>query len=768
MAEETREPISEKAKQIIKQVLTLLNEIRDELPPIGKAAIGGLASILGYGKAPRKEEIAYFIGQLVEIKEVGARLSAATKDVLKRVIAMLTELLGEPYTYPSVCYPRKYPNYLYYPPYPEKAAGIGEELEFFESSAITKNIDEVDGSVWEICVLKAGLSKNKTYYPIETLQAALPLFDNVRVHADHPTPTEERERPIRSVRTLLGYLKEPRLVDSEIRAKFHVVDEEFKKKLLNMWEQKALDLIGFSVNLSVLPPVMERVNGDYRFRVDKIVAVKYVDAVTEPAAGGRLIAVLESAMPAPTEITAESREGGERMVELETLRKENEDLKRRLEALERNLKISALNEILSNAKLHEKTKARIRSQFENRDFTREEVLAVVREEEQIQGEIAQQPPYSRTLFNISKGQITPPDFESKVNALANLFYPGAVKDAPAYDSLRQAYADFKSVPIWSVHPLQIIREGTSFSSEVHVMETIDQTNWGHVIGLAMTRALLAAYRVPYLDDYKKIVHRVTRLPHTKTQERIRTSGYGPLPLVSYGETIPTAGPAASEKVTYEVLKYAIQEPITDKVVMDDDLGAIQELPVKFARAAKRRIYDEVFSWIKDNKTVTYDGKPLFCAEHGNLGNSPLSYDSLSAAKAAMFLQAEYGAPANILGLKPRYLLVPAQLYATAEALRTSEHRPGAAGHEINIHRNTFETIVVATFTDPNDWALVADPQDIPTIELGFLHGRDEPIIETEHPQAGASFAADKLTFKVKLIFGVGLLDHRGFWKAEVP
>ena len=71
-------------------------------------------------------------------------------------------------------------------------------------------------------------------------------------------------------------------------------------------------------------------------------------------------------------------------------------------------------------------------------------------------------------------------------------------------------------------------------------------------------------------------------------------------------------------------------------------------------------------------------------------------------------------------------------------------------------------------TDANDWCTAADPADIPGIEVGFLDGREEPeLFVQDTPNVGSMFAADKLTYKIRHIYGGAVTDFRAFTKAVV-
>jgi hypothetical protein len=71
-------------------------------------------------------------------------------------------------------------------------------------------------------------------------------------------------------------------------------------------------------------------------------------------------------------------------------------------------------------------------------------------------------------------------------------------------------------------------------------------------------------------------------------------------------------------------------------------------------------------------------------------------------------------------------------------------------------------------TDTNDWTVYADPLDIPGIQIGFLGGQEEPeLFIQDMPNVGSMFSNDKVTWKVRQIYGGNVLDFRAFVKSVV-
>jgi hypothetical protein len=134
-------------------------------------------------------------------------------------------------------------------------------------------------------------------------------------------------------------------------------------------------------------------------------------------------------------------------------------------------------------------------------------------------------------------------------------------------------------------------------------------------------------------------------------------------------------------------------------------------------------------------------------------------------------QAAYNQAINVLGLTPKTLLVPNELEEMAFLLTQSGRKIPAAANA-NPEVTTLPTLhsglnyeVVDYWTDPNDWVAVANPREVPTVEVGFFQGREEPeLFLQDMPNVGSMFANDILTYKIRHIWGTCVLEHRGLYK----
>lgn len=130
--------------------------------------------------------------------------------------------------------------------------------------------------------------------------------------------------------------------------------------------------------------------------------------------------------------------------------------------------------------------------------------------------------------------------------------------------------------------------------------------------------------------------------------------------------------------TYKLARYAKQFVVDEQDIIDDRLGAIMRMPMEMGQAARDLRPDLVYSMLLENPTLTATSGDVFNSTavttdggHNNLGTSALSSDSLKEAITAMVrqrLSRTSGDPGKQLTIRPRFLIVPAELEWTAREL----------------------------------------------------------------------------------------------------
>jgi len=227
------------------------------------------------------------------------------------------------------------------------------------------------------------------------------------------------------------------------------------------------------------------------------------------------------------------------------------------------------------------------------------------------------------------------------------------------------------------------------------------------------------------------------------------------------------GTLGEESYTNKADTYGLMLAIDRRDIINDDLGAITTVPRKLGRGSGLKIND-IF-W-----TIFLDSASFFTAGNKNYltgTDTVLSIDGLSKAEKAFMDQVDSdGKP---IGIMPQIMLVPTALSAMATQLfKSVEIRDTTASTKYpvaNPHQGKFRAEVSrylsnSSYTGNSEkaWYLLADPTDLPVIEVAFLNGQESPTIET----AEADFNVLGVQMRGYHDFGVALQDPKGGVKSK--
>jgi hypothetical protein len=152
-------------------------------------------------------------------------------------------------------------------------------------------------------------------------------------------------------------------------------------------------------------------------------------------------------------------------------------------------------------------------------------------------------------------------------------------------------------------------------------------------------------------------------------------------------------------------------------------------------------------------------------------DSALGIDGLTKGEVAfMDLVDSDGKPTGVM---PAILLVPTalsamgtQLYKSVELRDTTANTkfPVANPHQgkFRIEVSRYLSNALYTGNSAKAWYLLADPSDLPVIEMAFLNGQEAPTVET----SDADFNMLGIRMRGYHDFGVNLQDPRGGVKSK--
>lgn len=674
----------------------------------------------------------------------------------------------------------------------KEAAPESAELRLVEAEG------QPAGLVWEATLIQSGVSLNRVFYSDALLREAAPLFEGARICLKGDLEHVKGGSP--DLRTVVGWADSARFVEGATPDTGRLVatltlpglPEHTRNLLVAAAGAGKQNIAGLSID-AVGKGSLRMVEGKRVQVPARIERVTSVDLIVEPGAGGRLIRLVEAA----PELSSTSgdpdmklREKMLRLVEAkapavyarldpETVTDDELEAAYR-EALGAGQPSSLATDVAaaeerirmvearSNARatieasnLPAPAKDRLQRDFAVRQrFVEADVTAAIEGERQYLSRF------------VESGRVRLGDFPDvqvedrsvRMSAMLDAFFDQSHADHRNTQSFRECYVEMTGDRRVSGRlqdcDLSRLRESVGMNLREAVM---DSTTFAQVLGDAITRRMLADYNAQSQFDVWRLFANVVPVTDFRTQHRTRWGGFGDLPAVAEGADYQDGAVPDDEEATYKAGKVGRLATVTMEMIRNDDVGLIRQIPTKLSRAAKRTLSKFVLDFLRANAAI-YDGKALFHADHGNLGAAALAAGSWAAARLALMAQTEAGSGER-LGIPPKYLAVPANLEETAFDL----FKQRGTSNDLSFIQTQAPTIVpIWYWTDANDWVAAADKTDIPSIEIGFLDGREEPeLFVQDSPTVGSLFASDKITYKIRHIYGGAVTDYRGLYKAVV-
>lgn len=680
---------------------------------------------------------------------------------------------------------------------------------------------DATGSKWQVLLIKEGLSGNGVYYSEDVLKAAAPLFEGVRAYADHPTKDEMKNRPERSIRDVVGWYDGVAWSDEHrgLTANLHIVESAdwLKGAFRSAWSGGNPTLLGFSINAGGTKSGRRRNGG---ILLEAITSVRSTDVVTTPGAGGRLLNVLESmrsednvevngqaaSQDPPVDINSIKSEllTEVKAILVEALRpqapaqevtleeaagdavtRELTDLRNTMAEFTKAQRVVAIGARVDAAGLPAKVAGQLKTRLLEANGRR----AV--DDAEVDGEIE----FARTLLResgvagtVALGNMKAGDapVDKHIKGLMGWFKGEAVDGVQPIRDLRESYSTFYGQNYLDVDPYQMFADFSkkydSGRDHVRLQESLGTSDWGQVFADVFYLQMIAAYREsPDYDKWRMFVSDIESVPDFRTRHWTRIGGYNDFGSVAERETYPTITSPGDEELTYAVQKYGGLDDISMEMILGDRLNVVRRLPQLMAYAAIRTLYKFVMDLITtSNPTMDYDSVALYHAgSHGNSGTAALSITALNNIVIAMRSQTAFGQSQEILGTrnKPKYIIIPNELEGRAQRILNPsdafQTNVTDAGADTTLDPQRFknseiEYHVYDQLTNAADWWAVADPKMVPTMVMGFLNGRQEPELFTQDtPNVGSVFTADKITYKLRFVFGGDVIEHRSFYYNDV-
>ncbi len=660
---------------------------------------------------------------------------------------------------------------------------------------------DTQGHAVRVTIISGGQSKNGFTYCASALQTIAHLLEGAHAYADHAR--NESDQQTRSVRDIVGFYHDARHIPpcpeaplGRVDATLHIL--EGADWLWSIIQEACTlgrpELIGLSIDIFGQWQVNEASKAK---EVTNVAALNSCDVVTRPSAGGAfrriLHSVQNSASPVATQQgdippmsdtnspqTDTSSSNLQPQSSPVQIQEEDHDTsiqvnghEQQFNTLLQQLQMEraqlALERRLLESVLPEPVKTTIRARYQDRIFEQNELEADLKAQQEmlaalaatglIRGNSYEKPALGQMITEAEKIQAA---FDRMFDLEIDTTRLGTIRP---FSSIREAYARVTGDPTIAGFSdrstLGTIR--VSENAPITRITEADTTtaSFSYLLGTSMNKRLLKDYQA-WPAEWMRFCT-IVPIRDFKQQSRVRLGAFGSLPIVAE-DTAYTAISLTDSAATYVPQKRGNLVTVSREVIVNDDLQAIKQIPTKLAVAAAYTLAEFVYAFLSNNPTI-YDGNALFTtgAPHSNLGAAALSSTAMQSGVTAMREQANYAG--KRLGLRPRYLVVPAELEWTSMVITKSAGVPGSNNNDINPMLGYVTPIVSPQLTSTTQWFLIADPREVDTIEIGFVGGQVNPALFIQDlPLLGLNFSQDVISYKVRQEYGGAAVDYRGLYR----
>lgn len=317
---------------------------------------------------------------------------------------------------------------------------------------------------------------------------------------------------------------------------------------------------------------------------------------------------------------------------------------------------------------------------------------------------------------------------------------------------------------------------------IRVNEAMTTSDFPLLTGDVLDRMMLGKFRA-WPSPWRRFVKVTNNLRDFRSVNRIKVDG-----LEGLWDAVPEMdevkyGALSEAEYTYKPKKYAKAAKISFEALMNDDLGAFEEIPDRLGVGGARTIAQFVTSLYVD---ANGPHASLYTVGNGNIvtGNPVLSITALATAYGQ--LQNMKDSDGQPIMIESVILVVPPALEITARNIVNATqvfmvNTGGASGQELAVNNwfgSRFEVVVdpyipiVASVANGNtSWYLFADPNiGRPALEVGFVRGFEEPQLYQKLAnttrvgggidQAAGDFATMSQEYKGVVAFGGARLDPK--------
>lgn len=302
------------------------------------------------------------------------------------------------------------------------------------------------------------------------------------------------------------------------------------------------------------------------------------------------------------------------------------------------------------------------------------------------------------------------------------------------------------------------RNGTSvtgLSAQAIITRALHTTSdFSLILGDTVNRTLRAAYDAA--PSGLRQIARQTNARDFRAKHRLQLSEAPTLEKVGEGGEFKHGGMSEAGE-TYKIDTFGRIVGISRQALVNDDIGAFSDLSSRLGRSARAFENKTLVDLLESNPAMS-DGEDLFSAAHGNIAGAGAAPSETTLSNGRLAMRKQTGLTSELISVTPKFVLVPSALETSTEKLLTTIQAQKTS--DVNPFSNLM-LLVEPRLSDEAAWYVATETAEIDGLEYAYLEGEPGPQIESRN-----GFEIDGVEIKVRLDFGAGFVEHRGWYKND--
>lgn len=282
-----------------------------------------------------------------------------------------------------------------------------------------------------------------------------------------------------------------------------------------------------------------------------------------------------------------------------------------------------------------------------------------------------------------------------------------------------------------------LREVLAYAFPQNIQAAFSTVSLPGILSNVANKELLEGYMEE--DDAWRQIATVKSVSDFKT-----VTSYRMLDNMEYEQLGPAGeikhGTVGQESYTRQADTYAKMFALTRTDMINDDLGAFDDLRSRIGRGAAIKLNKVFWTTFVNNSSFFTSGRTNYITgATTNLGTDGVGLGlGVTAFRKMTSPAADGSKKVNGAGGRPEILLVPPELEFTAEKLYVGGNlNTGTAAGEENIFRNKYRPVVAWQLSDSaytgnstTAWYLLNNPSFRAAVAVSFLNGQETPTVES--------------------------------------